>query len=100
MPNIKIGRMALALPLLFGLLMVAGGYQIVREWASESNALILTGVLISICGTTMIFSAIWLLATLGRSRFPLWTGGFASLICAAVVSISTLCHVLPCSGPA
>lgn len=100
MANLKVGRIALSLPLLFGILMVVGGYQIVREWASESAALILTGLLILFCGTAMMLSAVWLLASLGRKRTPLWAGGLASLVCATVVSVSTMCHVLPCSGPA
>jgi len=79
--------------------MVLGGYQILREWPSESAALIATGVLILLCGALMMGSLVWVLATLGRNRMPLWLGGLSSLLCGAVVLISLLSHVLPCSGP-
>lgn len=100
MPNIKAGRILRALPLLFGFPMMVAGYQLLREWASESAALISTGILILLCGAVMMVSLVCVLATLGRNRFPLWTGGLSSLVCGAVVLISLLCHVLPCSGPA
>ncbi len=79
--------------------MVIGGYQILREAESESAALIATGVLILLCGAVMMISLVWVLATLGRERIPLWAGGLSSLVCGAVVLTSLLCHVLPCSGP-
>ena len=99
MRDIKTGRILRALPLLFGLPMVIGGYEILREAESESAALIATGVLIFLCGAVMMISLVWVLATLGRERIPLWAGGLSSLVCGAVVLTSLLCHVLPCSGP-
>ncbi len=100
MPRIKIVRIALAFPLLFGFPMVIGGVQILQQWSSESGALLLTGALILLCGTAMMLSAIFLLASLGRARLALWSGGLAAVVCAGVVSISTFFGVLPCSGPA
>ncbi len=99
MPNIKTGHILRASPLLFGFPMVLGGYQILREWKSESAALIVTGALILLCGAVMMASLIWVLATLGRNRIPLWLGGLSSLVCGAVVLTSLLRHGLPCSGP-
>jgi hypothetical protein len=76
MPKPSIGRMALALPLLFfGLFPFFEGYYIVRGWAAESVALVASGAVLLPSGAIMLVSAIWLLVSLGRQRFPLWSGG-------------------------
>ena len=50
----NLGRMALALPLLFGVMIAAAGYQILREWESESASLIITGALVVLGGAACI----------------------------------------------
>jgi hypothetical protein len=93
----SIGRMALALPLLFfGLLPFFEGYYIVRDWASEGIALVGSGAIELLSGAIMLGSAIWLLVSLGRQRFPLWSGGIATLLSAGAIVLDRL----PCSSPA
>lgn len=99
MPKSSIGRMSLALPLMLGLAPAFGGYQIVREWAAEGALLAVVGAVLLLGGATMLASALWLLVSLGRQRFPLWSGGIASLLSGGVLAGATTSHVLPCSGP-
>ena len=94
----RIGRMTLALPLLFGVVPFFGGYQLVGEWTAEGTLLVVSGALLLMSGATMLVSAVWLLASLGRQRFPLWSGGLASLLSGGVLAAATFSHVLPCSG--
>lgn len=97
MPKPSIGRMALALPLLFfGLLPFFEGYYVVREWAAESVTLVASGAVLFLSGAIMLGSAIWLLVSLGHQRFPLWSGGIATLLSAG----ATIVDRLPCSSPA
>ncbi len=91
--------MALALPLMFGVVAVVVGYQIVCDWAEEATVLVASGAVLLLCGATMLASAAWLLVSLGRHRPPLWSGGVASLLAGAVLAAATISHVLPCSGP-
>lgn len=99
MAKLSIGRMTLAVPLMFGVVPAFGGYQLVREWAAEGTALIVGGAVLLLSGAIMLVSAVWLLASLGRQRFPLWNGGIASLFAGGVLAAATISHVLPCSGP-
>lgn len=95
----RTGIVALAVLLLYGVVPLLFAYVILREWAAERTALIICGVLFLVSGTTMLLSALWLFASLGRQRSPLWAGGAASLASAAVLVAATLTDVLPCSGP-
>ncbi len=95
----SLGRMTLALPLMFGIFPAVGGYQILREWAAEGTPLLVSAVVLLLSGATMLLSAVWLLASLGRRRFPLWSAGVASLLAGGVFAVATISDVLPCSGP-
>jgi hypothetical protein len=99
MPKPNIGRMALALPLLFGVAPALGGYQLVGDWAAEGRALVVVGAVLLLSGATMLASAIWLLVSLGLQRFPLWSGGITSLLSGGILAAATVSDVLPCSGP-
>ena len=99
MPKPNIGRMALALPLLFGVAPALGGYQLVGDWAAEGRALVVVGAVLLLSGATMLASAIWLLVSLGLQRFPLWSGGMTSLLSGGILAAATVSDVLPCSGP-
>ena len=95
----RIAIVALALPLLYGIIPLLFAYIILREWAAERTALIICGVLFLVSGATMLLSAIGLFVSMGGWRKPLWAGGAASLLAAAVMIGATLTDVLPCSGP-
>jgi len=99
LPKPSIGRMTLALPLVFGVATAFGGYQIVGEWAAEGTPLLVSGAVLLLSGVTMLLSAVWILVSLGRQRFPLWSGGLASLLSGGVLAAATISDVLPCSGP-
>jgi hypothetical protein len=99
MPESKIGRMVLALLLMLGLAPALGGYQLVSDWAAEGAALVVVGAVLLLGGVTILASAVWLLVSLGHRRFPLWSGGIASLLSGGVLAAATISHVLPCSGP-
>jgi hypothetical protein len=64
MPKPSIGRMTLALPLMFGIAPAFGGYQLVGEWAAEGTALLVSGAVLLLSGATMLLSAVWLLVSL------------------------------------
>jgi hypothetical protein len=96
----SVGRVLLALPLLYGLVPVLVGYLVLRDWAYESAPLVAFGALFLLGGAAMVSSALCLLVTRGRSRRPLWIGGSLSLLSAGIFAWATLTDVLPCSGPA
>lgn len=98
-PKRSVSGACLGLPLLYGLVPVIVGYVVLREWGAESAPLIVFGVLFLLGGTLMVSSALWLLATVGRSLLPLWVGGIASLLNACIFAWVTLTDLLPCSGP-
>ena len=75
MPKPSIGRMALALPLLFGVAPALGGYQLVGDWAAEGTALVVVGAVLLLSGATMLASAIWLSCPWGASGFRYGAGG-------------------------
>ncbi len=99
MPKPRIGIAALAVLLLYGIIPLLFAYFILREWAAERTVLVICGVLFLVSGVTMLVSALGLFVSLGRWRKPLWAGGAASLVSAAVMVGVTLTDVLPCSGP-
>ena len=90
--------MTLALPLMFGVFPFLGGYQLVSDWAAEGAVLVVVGAVLLLGGATMLASAVLLLASLGHQRFPLWSGGVASLLSGGVLAAATISQVLPCSG--
>jgi hypothetical protein len=95
----SLGRMTLALPLIFGIFPAFVGYQLLGEWAAEGTPLLVSAVVLLLSGATMLMSAVWLLVSLGRQRLPLWSGGVASLLSGGVLTAATISDVLPCSGP-
>jgi hypothetical protein len=100
MPKPNIGRMGLALLLLYGVVPVVIGCVVVSDWAGERTAPVVCGALLLLSGGTMLASAVWLLVGLGRQWPPLCTGGIASILSGGVLAGASLTHVLPCSGPA
>jgi len=94
-----MGRVALGLLLLYGLIPVMFGFIALSGWRSKSPPLIVFGVLALVGGTVMLTSGLWSMVTLGRSRLALWTGGIASLLNAGSLAWVVLTEILPCSGP-
>ncbi len=99
MPKRRIGIVALAVLLLYGIWPLLFAWFSLREWAAQTTVLVICGVLFLVSGATMLVSALWLFVSLGRQRTPLWAGGAASLVSAGVLVGATLTDVLPCSGP-
>lgn len=99
MPKPRIGRMVLALPLMFGVVPAVGGYQLLRDLAAEQTALIFSSAVLFLSGATMLVSAAWLFVSLGQRQFPLLIGGIASLLSGGVIAAATVSHVFPCSTP-
>ena len=99
MPKPRIGIAALAGLLLYGIVPLWFAYFILCQWAAERTVLVICGVLFLGSGVTMLVSALGLFVSLGRWRNPLWAGGAASLVSAAVMVGATLTDILPCSGP-
>jgi len=99
MPKPRIGMLALAVLLLYGIIPLLFAYFIFREWAAERTVLVICGVLFLGSGVTMLVSALSLFVSLGRRKILLWAGGAASLVSAAVMVGATLSDILPCSGP-
>lgn len=99
MPKPRIGIAVLAVLLLYAIIPLLFAYFILREWAAERTVLVICGVLFLGSGVTMLVSALGLFVSLGRRRKPLWAGGAASLVSAAVMVGATLTNILPCSGP-
>jgi RsiW-degrading membrane proteinase PrsW (M82 family) len=95
----QIARLALGLPLLYGLLPVAVVWVSLPRWDAFSMSIIAFVVMFAVGGIVMLSSLLWLLGTMGRARTPLWAGGIASLANAALFAFFTLTDILPCSGP-
>ena len=85
------------LMLLFVSRMVLLGYYFVSEWQSESVLLAASGVLWSLTAPATIVSALWLLASLGRSRKGLSIGGGSINASGVVLTTVAATHVMPCS---
>ena len=96
----SIGRMGVALLLLYGIVPVLAGYILMREWAAERMALVACAAIFLLSGTTMLVCALCLLVAPGHQRVALWSGGIASILSGSVLAGATFTHVLPCSGPA
>jgi len=99
MPKRSLGRVCLGLPLLYGLGPVIFGWIALRKWTGVSSYAIGFNVLFFLGGTVMVFSAIWLLFSRGRTYLPLRIGGIASILDAGIFAWAILADVLPCSGP-
>jgi hypothetical protein len=79
------------LMLLFVSRMVLLGYYFVSEWQSESVLLAASGVLWSLTAPATIVSALWVLASLGRSGKGLSLGG-GSIIASGIVLTTVDSH--------
>lgn len=96
----RIVRVALALPLLvLGTVPLMFGFFYLLEWRAERTALVLCSVFFFLSGLTILVSGLWLLVSLGRERYFLWTGGVALMVSAALLIGGSLTDLLPCSGP-
>jgi len=96
----SISHICLALFLVYGMVPVLVGSSVSREWAAESTALAVFGVLFLLGGAAMVLSALWLVIKKGRQHHALWIGGVASILSSGIFAWVTLAEVLPCSGPA
>jgi hypothetical protein len=47
----------------------------------------------------MFIAGLWVLASRGRHRMPLWMGGLSAVLAGAVLVVGVLTYVVPCSGP-
>jgi hypothetical protein len=95
------GIVVLASPmLLFGILIAAEGQRIVGKWSSIGGLYAVCGLLWLAAGPTMLVSGLWVLASLGRNRIPLWIGGTAAVLSGGLLIAGVLTYVVPCSGPA
>ncbi len=86
------------LMLLFGYLVAAAGYQILRKWPSISAAYAAYGVLWVVAGPAMLAGGLWVLGSVGRSRIPLSIGGVAAILSGGSLIAGVLTYVIPCSG--
>jgi hypothetical protein len=97
----SVGLMFLALLMLFfGSFMFLVGYFGLREWRSESAALIGCNLAWILTGPTVFGSALWLLGSLGRNLTALRFGGGALVASGTVLAMAAAAAVLPCTGPA
>ena len=96
----SFGRASLGVLLLYGVLPVMFGIGYLIPWRSESLPLIVFAVLSPLGGVVMVSSGLWLLVTAGRSHRALWSGGIASILCAANLAWGVMTETVPCSGPA
>ena len=94
------GAIVLALlMLLFGCLVTAGGYQILRRWSYIGPWYAACGLVWIVAGPAMTAGGLWVLGTLGRNRVPLWAGGVAAVLSGGSLVAGVLTYVIPCSGP-
>jgi hypothetical protein len=97
--RIAAAAVVAAVMIFFGYVVSHAGYQILREWRSIGAAYAACGVLWILAGPAMLVAGLWVLASLGRHRIPLWLGGTAAVAAGAVLVAGVLTHVVPCSGP-
>ncbi len=83
-----------------GLLVFLSGMELVWEWGAIGHVLAFVDVLMLLCGSIMIVTAIWLFITLGRKGIALWMGGTAAALAGSAVVVGTVSKVIPCGGPA
>jgi hypothetical protein len=98
MSKLRFVRMALALPLLYGVVPALLGFLIVFDWGAERKLLGASGAVLLLSGIVMLVSAGRLLVLAGRERLALLTGGAASLLSAGVFGAVTVSGLLPCTG--
>lgn len=88
-----------ALMLVFGYLIAGAGYRTLQKWPSISAAYAACGVLWVVAGPAMLVAGVWVLASVGRRRIPLWIGGVAAVLSGGSLIAGVLTSVIPCSGP-
>jgi len=88
-----------AVMMFFGNAISGAGYRTLRGWSSIGPAYAGIGVLWLLAGPAMFGAGLWLLASLGRHRLPLWIGGTAAVLAGVVLIAGVLSYVVPCSGP-
>jgi len=91
--------LAWALLLLIGIA-PASSIGFLGYWKSESPLLIANTVLSTLAGVAMAASGLWLLITIGCSRWALWVGGAATIFQSANWAWGILTNIILCSGPA
>jgi hypothetical protein len=85
--------------LLFGYAMAEAGYRNLASWSTISAGFAAIALVWLLAGPTMFGGGLWLLASQGRSRPPLWVGGIAALLAGTSLVAGVLTYVVPCSGP-
>lgn len=98
-PRFSMGRFGIALLLVFGLFPFLFGAQLLRDWSAERPALVVFALFFFLCGLAMLISGVWSCLVLGHRRLPLWIGGGAMVLAAALLATVSLTDVLPCSSP-
>ena len=88
--------------LVLGFATTSAGVLVLREWSAIGSALATLGLLWTLGGFAMVFSAVWLilLLPLGRQQLPLCVGGAGSILSGGLIMVGFLGHVIPCTGPA
>ncbi len=85
--------------LLFGYLIATAGYRGIRQWSSISPGYAAYSLLWVVAGPAMVVAGLWVLASIGRHRIPLWIGGTAAVLSGSSLVAGVLTYVIPCSGP-
>ncbi len=88
-----------AVLIFFGYLIADSGRGVLRNWSSIGPAYAGVGLLWIVAGPAMFVAGVWILASLGRRRIPLWVGGIAAALSGATLVAGVLTYVVPCSGP-
>jgi hypothetical protein len=88
-----------AVMMLFGIFVFGAGRQTLRHWSSIGAAYAACGVVWILAGPAMFIAGLWVLASRGRHRMPLWMGGLSAVLAGAVLVVGVLTYVVPCSGP-
>lgn len=95
-----LGQLLSAALLLLGCLTTGAGLLVLSEWSAVGSTLATFGLLWTFSGVAMVVSAVWLILSPGRLRFPLAIGGAGGILSGVLVLTGFLTHVIPCTGPA
>jgi hypothetical protein len=92
-------RLTAAAFLVLGCATTSAGLLVLRERSAVSSALATFGLLWTLSGFAMVVSAVWLILSVVRLRFPLALAGGGSVLSGVLIMVGFLRHVIPCTGP-
>ena len=95
-----VGRLVSTALFLLGSVTTGAGLLVLRGWSAVGSTLAIFGLLWTFSGVAMVVSAVWLILSVGRQRFPLAIGGAGGILSGVLVLAGFLTHVVPCTGPA